>query len=153
MLQSSDLWCWVIWSRIFDVKYNYCGYASAAYWVLQLPMGEVFILRVEQMTAAKEFIIHRLVLDLNHLDRVCEGLRSKNLLAFFKINLSSSMVLYFFVICSISRWKIWFNFWKCVQAKVTSFFLLSFRWLFYLRLKVVSLFPTYCMQKIVHWSK
>ena len=34
------------------------------------------------MMAAEEFIIHRLVLDLNHLDRVCKDLRSKNYLAF-----------------------------------------------------------------------
>ena len=158
MLQSSDLWCWMIWNRIFDVKYNYYGYASAAYWVLQLPMVEAFIPRDEQVTTTKAFIIYPLVLDLNHLDRVCEGLRSKNLLSFFKINLSSSMVLYFFVICSIrtnfaSRWKIWFDFWKCVQAKIASFLLLSFRWLFNLRLKVVSLFPTYCIKQILHWSK
>ena len=75
----------MIWNRIFDVKYNYYGYASAAYRVLQLPMVEVFIPRVEQVTTAKEFIIHRLVLDLNHLDRVCEGLRSKIFLAFLRL--------------------------------------------------------------------
>ena len=126
MLQSSDLWCWMIWNWIFDVKCNYCAFALAAYWVLQLPIVEVFIPRVEQVTTAKEFIIHRLVLDLNHLDRVCEGLKSKNSLAFFNINLSSSMVLHFFIICSIrtnfaSRWKIWFDFWKCVQDKIVKF--------------------------------
>ena len=75
MLQSSDLWCWMIWNGIFDFRYNYYGHASAAYWVLQLP-------RVEQMTTAKEFIIHRLVLYLNHLDRVCKDLRFKIFLAF-----------------------------------------------------------------------
>ena len=53
--------------------------------VLQLPMVEVFITRVEQVTTAKEFIMHRLVLDLDHLDRVSEGLRSKNSLAFLKL--------------------------------------------------------------------
>ena len=99
-------------------------------------MIEVFIPGVEQVATAKEFIIHCLVLDLNHLDRVCEGLRSKHFLnCFFNINLSSSMVLYFFVICYIrtnfaSRWKIWFEFWKRVEAKIASFFLLCFRWLF-----------------------
>ena len=45
------------------------------------------------------------------------------------------MVLYFFVICYIrtnfaSRWKIWPEFWKRVEAKIASFFLLCFRWLF-----------------------
>ena len=48
-------------------------------------MVEVFITRVEQVTTAKEFIMHRLVLDLDHLDRVSEGLRSKNSLAFLKL--------------------------------------------------------------------
>ena len=66
------------------------------------------------------------------------------------------MVLYFLVICSIrtnfaSRWKIWFDF--CGKAKIASFFLLSFRWLFNLRLKVVSLFPIYCIKEILHWGK
>ena len=135
MLQSNDLRCWMIWNRTFDAKYKYYGYASVVSWVLQLPMVEVFIPGVEQVTIAKEFIIHCLVLDLNHLDRVCEGLRSKHFLnCFFNINLSSSMVLYFFVICYIrtnfaSRWKIWFEFWKRVGAKIASFFLLCFRWL------------------------
>ena len=53
--------------------------------VLQLPIVEVFIPRVEQVTTVKEFIIDRLVLDLNHLDRVCEGLTSKNSLAFLRL--------------------------------------------------------------------
>ena len=48
-------------------------------------MVEVFIPRVEQVTTAKEFIIHRLVLDLDHLDIVCEGLRSKHSLAFLRL--------------------------------------------------------------------
>ena len=48
-------------------------------------MVEVFIPRAEQLTTAKEFIIHRLVLDLNHLDSVCEGLRSKISLAFLRL--------------------------------------------------------------------
>ena len=61
MLQSSDLGCWMIWNRIFDVKYNYYGYASAAYRVLQLPMAEVFIPRVEQVTTVKEFIIDQTI--------------------------------------------------------------------------------------------
>ena len=67
MLQSSDLWYWMIWNRMFDIKYNYHGHASAGDWVLQLPMVEVFIPRVVEVTTAKEFITHRLVLDLNHL--------------------------------------------------------------------------------------
>ena len=45
-------------------------------------MIEVFIPNIEQMTAAKEFAIHHLVLDLNHRNRVCEDLRSKIYLAF-----------------------------------------------------------------------
>ena len=53
------------------------------------------------------------------------------------------MLLHFFA----SHWKIWFNFWKCVLAKITSFFLLSFRWLLNLRSKVVSILPTYCISK------
>ena len=44
---------------------------------------EVFIPSVEQMKTAKAFIIHRLVLDLNHLDRAYEDLRSKNSLITF----------------------------------------------------------------------
>ena len=75
----------MIWNRIFDIKYNYYGYASATYGVLQLPMVEVFIPRVDQVTTVKEFIIHHLVLDLNHLDRVWEGLRSKNFFAFLRL--------------------------------------------------------------------
>ena len=75
----------MFWNRIFDVKCNYYCYASAAYGALQLPIVEVFIPRVEQVTTGKEFIIHRLVLDLNHLDRVCEGLRYKNYLAFLRL--------------------------------------------------------------------
>ena len=39
-------------------------------------MVEVFIPSVEEMATAKEFVIHGLVLDLNHLDRVYEDLRS-----------------------------------------------------------------------------
>ena len=133
MLQSSDLWCWVIWNRIFDVKYNYYGYALTAYWVLQLPIVEVFIPRVRQVMTSKEFIIHRLVLDLNHLDETVRRFKIQKFSRFSKINLSSSMVVYFFVICSIrtnfgSRWSIWFDFWKCVQAKIAPFFLVSFRW-------------------------
>ena len=80
MLQSSDLWYWIIWNRIFDVKYNFYGYASAAYWVLQLSMVEVFIPRVEPVMTVKE-----LVLDLDHLDRVCEGLKSENSLGFLRL--------------------------------------------------------------------
>ena len=75
----------MIWNRIFDVKYNYCGFTSAAYLVLQLPMVEVFILRFEQMATAMEFIIHCLIPNLNHLDKVCKGLRSKNSLAFLRL--------------------------------------------------------------------
>ena len=75
----------MIWNRKFDMKYNYYGYVSAAYWFLQLPMVEVFIPRVEQVTTAKEFVIYRLVLDLDHLDRVCKGLRSKNYLTFLRL--------------------------------------------------------------------
>ena len=41
------------------------------------------------MTTAKEFIIERLVLNLDRLDRVCEDLKSKNYLDF----LSSSTLL------------------------------------------------------------
>ena len=41
-----------------------------------------FIPSVEQMTTAKDFIMHRLVLDLNHLDRGREDIRFKNSLAF-----------------------------------------------------------------------
>ena len=48
-------------------------------------MVEVFITRVEQVMTAMELIIHCLVLDLNHLDRVCEGLRSKISLAFLRL--------------------------------------------------------------------
>ena len=60
---------------------------------------------------------------------------------FFKMNLNPSMVLYIFVACSIrmnfsSRWNIWFGFWKCVKAKISSFLLLLFRWLFHLTLLV-----------------
>ena len=60
------------------------------------------------------------------------------------------MVSYFFVIYSVrmnfaSGWNIWLNFRKCVQAKIASFFLLSFRWSFNLRLKAFSLLPTYCI--------
>lgn len=39
---------------------------------------------VEQMTTMKEFIIHRLVFDLNNLDRVNKHLRSKNSLPFLR---------------------------------------------------------------------
>ena len=45
----------MIYNGIFDVKYNYCGYASAGYWGLQLTTVEVFILTVEKMTTAKDF--------------------------------------------------------------------------------------------------
>ena len=31
-------------------------------------------------------------------------------------------------------------------------FLLSFRWLFILRYKIVSLLPGYCMKEVLHWS-
>ena len=75
----------MIWNRIFDVKYNYYGYVSAAYWVLQLPVIKVFIARGEQVTTGKELIIHRLVLDLDHLERVCEGSRSKSSPAFLRL--------------------------------------------------------------------
>ena len=75
----------MIWNRIFNIKYNYYGYALAAYSVLQLPMVEVSIPRAEQVTTVKEFVMHHLVLDLNHLDRVCEGLRSKNSLALLRL--------------------------------------------------------------------
>ena len=34
---------------------------------------EVFISSVEQVITAKKFVIHRLVLDFNYLDGVCEG--------------------------------------------------------------------------------
>ena len=68
------------------------------------------------------------------------------------------MVLYFFVFCSIimnlaSLWTIWFGLWKCVPAKIASFFLLSFQVLFNFRLKAVSLLPKYCIKQILHWSK
>ena len=43
----------MIWNRIFDVKYNYYGYVSAAYWVLQLRMMKVFIASVEQVMTGK----------------------------------------------------------------------------------------------------
>lgn len=69
--------------------------------------------------------------------RVYENLRSK--------------ILSLDVICFRSFFNILFDFWKCVQAKITSFFLLSFPWLFNLRLKAVSLLPTYCMKEILHW--
>ena len=77
---------------------------------------------------------------------------------FLKISPSSSMVLYFFVFCSIimnlaSLWTIWFGLWKCVAAKIASFFLLSFQLLFNFRLKAVSLLPKYCIKQILHWSK
>ena len=36
------------------------------------------------MATAKDFIIYRLVLDLDHLDRVCKDLRSKNSLTLSK---------------------------------------------------------------------
>ena len=72
----------MIWNKIFDVKYSYYGYASAAYGVLQLTIVEVFVPRVEQVM--KEFIIHHLVFDLNPLDRVCKGLRSRKFSHFFK---------------------------------------------------------------------
>ena len=75
----------MIWNRIFDVKYNYYGYVSAAYWVLQLRMMKVFIASVEQVIAGKDLIINRLVLDLDHLERVCKGLRSKNSPAFLRL--------------------------------------------------------------------
>ena len=51
----------MFWNRIFEVKYNCYCYASAAYGALELPIVEVFIPRVEQVTTGKEFIIHRLV--------------------------------------------------------------------------------------------
>ena len=90
----------MFWNRIFEVKYNCYCYASAAYGALELPIVEVFIPRVEQVTTGKEFIIHRLVLDLNHLDRV-RRFKIQKLSRFFKINLSSSIVLFLFVVCSI----------------------------------------------------
>ena len=74
----------MIYNRIFDVKYNYYGYAPAAYWGLKLPTVEAFIPSVEQVMTAQEFIINRLVLDLNHLDRVYKDLRSKNSLAILR---------------------------------------------------------------------
>ena len=110
----------MIYNRIFDIKYIYYDHASAAYWGLQLPTVKVFIPSNEQVTIAKKFIIHRLVLDLNHLDRVCKDLRSKKLSRFFKIDLISAMVSYFFVIYSVrmnfaSSWNKWLNFWKFVK--------------------------------------
>ena len=68
--------------RKFDVKYNYYGYDSADYLGLQLPTVEVFIASVEQVIATKEFIVHPLVLDLNHMDGVYKNLRFKNSLTF-----------------------------------------------------------------------
>ena len=75
----------MIYNGIFDVKYNYYGHASAAYWAVQLPTVKVFIPSNQQVTTANEFIIHRLVLDSDHLDRVCKDLRSKNSLAFLRL--------------------------------------------------------------------
>ena len=148
----------MIYNRIYEVKYNYYGCLSVAYWVLQLLTVEVFIPSIEQMTTKKEFLKNRLVIDLNHLDRVWEDLRPQNLFHFLKMNLSSSMVLYFFYICSIrinlpSLWNIWFDFWSGLKANIASFILLSFRWLFNLRLKAISLLPTYCIKQVLHWSR
>ena len=42
---------------------------ETTYRVLRSPVIEVFMPIVEQITRTKEFVIHHLVLDLNHLDR------------------------------------------------------------------------------------
>ena len=39
-----------------------------------MPMAQVFIPFVEQMKTVMELILHRLVLDLSHLDRKCKDL-------------------------------------------------------------------------------
>ena len=65
-------------------------------------MIEVLIPSVEQLTTAKEFVIYRLVLDLNHLERV-RKFKIQKIPRFFKISLSTSLVLYIFVICSVRR--------------------------------------------------
>ena len=78
-----DVECWMIYNRIFDVKYGLTCLLS----LLRSPTANGRgIYTVEQMTTANEFIINRF-LDLNHLDRVCEDLRSNN-----------SSIVYIFVI-------------------------------------------------------
>ena len=76
------MWCSTIYNTIFGIKCSYYGYVLAAYWCLQLSAVEVFIPSDGQMTTVKEFIIHHLVLDLNHQDRECNDFRSKNSLTF-----------------------------------------------------------------------
>ena len=43
-----------------------------------------------------------------------------------------------------SLWKLWFEFFKYLQARSGFLVLLSFQWLFNLILKEISLLPTYC---------
>ena len=47
-----------------------------------MSMVEVFITNVGQMTTANDFIIHGLLLDFNHLDRVSKDLDPKIILLF-----------------------------------------------------------------------
>ena len=101
---------------------------EAGYGGLQFQMIEIFIPIIEEITRAKELVIHHLGLDLNHLNI---GLPR------FKILKFSRFFMYFFIIFSL------------LMNLVSSFKNLSFQLLFNVRLKGVSLLPTYCIRQIL----
>ena len=52
-------------------------------------------------------------------------------------------VIYSIKVNLASLWKLWFEFWKCLQARIGFLFLLSVLWLFNLILKEAWLLPVY----------
>ena len=49
--------------------------------------------------------------------------------------------------------KLWLSYWKCLQAIIVSTFLTPFRWLFSLKLKLVSAFPAHSLLHKMHSIK
>ena len=76
--------------------------------------------------------------------------RIQKISCLFGSSRNCSVVWKVFEICSFrlnlaSLWKIWFWFWKFLQARIRFVFLLSFLWLFNIILKEVSFSLTCCI--------
>ena len=80
------------------------------------------------------------VLGSNHLGSMFSVLDSKSFPIFFRSSYSCLVVVKIFIIFSFrvkfaSLWKLRFEFWKCLEARIALLFLLSLLWLFNLILK------------------
>ena len=147
------VYSWKIWHHIND----FLSRSFVVVVMFLLPMRKVCIpsserkMVVNKLLSVVKFLIQTIWVEYSQF-------WNPKVFRFFRSSCNSSVVLKVFVIFSIranfrSLWKLWFEFWKCLQARIWFLFWLSFLLLFNLILKKVSLLSTYFNWQIRHCSK